>query len=738
MSLANKLAEERRARLAAERLLELKQAELFAANRKLGSHARALSDEIVETRAEVANVRDENVRVKSDLTVAHKKVEIAERRLWHSVETIQDGFAVFDADSEMVAANAAYLSIFDGLEEVEPGVSYIRLLQFLTEEGIVNTGDMTPDHWRTMMTDRWQSFMPDPIIVELWNKQFVKLVDRRGHGGDIVSLGLNITASVQYERQLKEARTNAEAANRAKSAFLANMSHEIRTPMNGVVGMAELLGDTGLTEEQQLYVNTIKNSGEALLVIINDVLDYSKIEAEKLVLHPEPFDLERCVHEVMMLLQPSAREKGIDLLVDYDLFLPTEFVGDPGRIRQVMTNLMGNAVKFTSEGHVMVRITGVPAPSSENSQIHIAIQDTGIGIPGDKVGLVFGEFNQVEDERNRQFEGTGLGLAISQRLVSMMGGKIWVESELGVGSCFGFNLSMPMSGSAQSQPPILTGSLKHVLIVDDLAANREILQKQMGQLGIRTTSCNGGAAAIAALDSSVDLVVTDHNMPGMDGLELAAAIRAKGNQVPIMMLSSNPSFAEMDPAQGYLHAILQKPLPRRDLFARLEELMMKGALPEPSTSDLAMAEQETLPVLEESRLMRVLAAEDNKTNQLVFRKMVKDLNIDLKFAANGIEAVEAFQTFAPDMIFMDIWMPKMDGKEATQEIRKLESASGEHIPIVALTAHAMDGDEQGILAAGLDHYLTKPLRKAAIHDKIAEFCPANAISLMNDSHQAAE
>lgn len=743
MSLANKLAEERRARLAAERLLELKQAELFSANRKLGSHARALSDEIVETRAEVANVRDENVRVKSDLTVAHEKVEIAERRLWHSVETIQDGFAVFDADSKMVAANAAYLSFFDGLEEVDTGVSYTQILQFLTEEGIVNTGDMTAEGWRKMMSDRWHSSNPEPIVVEMWNEEFIKFVDRRGHGGDIVSLGLNITASVVYERELKTARSNAEAANRAKSAFLANMSHEIRTPMNGVVGMAEILSDTGLTEEQQLYVNTIKNSGEALLVIINDVLDYSKIEAEKLVLHPEPFDLERCVHEVMMLLQPSAREKGIDLLVDYDLFLPTEFVGDPGRVRQVMTNLMGNAVKFTTEGHVTVGITGVPAPVGENSQIHIAIQDTGIGIPEDKVAHVFGEFNQVEDERNRQFEGTGLGLAISQRLVAMMGGKVWVESELGVGSCFGFNLSMPVSDNIQFQPPNLTGKLKHAMIVDDLGANREILQKQMEQLGIRTTSCNGGTAALAALDASVDLIVTDHNMQGMDGLELATAIRAKGNQVPIMLLSSNPGYAEMDPAHAHLHTILQKPLSRRDLFARLEGLINESAPPESTTQKSITPEPATTAVVDqpepvENRLMRVLAAEDNKTNQLVFRKMVKDLNIDLKFAANGIEAVEAFQTFTPDMIFMDISMPKMDGKEATQEIRKLEAESGGHIPIVALTAHAMDGDEQGILAAGLDHYLTKPLRKAAIHGKITEFCPAEAISPMEISHQAAE
>jgi len=423
VSLANKLAEERRARLAAERLLEQKQAELFAANRKLGRHARALSDEIVETRAQFENVCDENQRVKSDSTVAHQKVEIAERRLWHSIETIQDGFAFFDADNLMIGANDAYLSVFDGLDEVSIGVSYVRILQLITEEGIVDIGPLSPAEWRAMMMNRWNQATPDPTTIQLWNGQYIRLIDQRGPSGDVVSLALDITETVRYEKELKKERVKAEAANRAKSAFLANMSHEIRTPMNGVVGMAELLTDTELTEEQRLYANTIKNSGEALLVIINDVLDYSKIEAEKMVLHPEPFDLERSIHEIIMLLQPTAREKGIDLIIDYDLFLPTQFIGDPGRIRQVLTNLLGNAVKFTLRGHVLVRVVGVQSAVESATQVHITIEDTGIGIPANKVQHVFGEFNQVEDERNRQFEGTGLGLAICHRLIKLMGGQ---------------------------------------------------------------------------------------------------------------------------------------------------------------------------------------------------------------------------------------------------------------------------------------------------------------------------
>ncbi|WP_171178371.1 response regulator [Ruegeria sp. HKCCA4633] len=725
MSLAHKLAQERRARLAAERMLALKQAELSAANRKLGQHAMALTKRIGETQAEVETVRDENEKVKSDLTVANAKIEVAERRLWHSIQTIQDGFAFFDGDGRLIGANTAYLSVFDGLDEVVPGITYPRILELLTTEGIVDIGDDTADAWRARMQARWKRANPPPIVLQLWNGQYIRLIDQRGNGGDVVSLALNITASVRHETELTAARERAEAANRAKSAFLANMSHEIRTPMNGIVGMSELLDETPLNEEQRLYVNTIRNSGEALLVIINDVLDYSKIEADKLVLHPEHFDLERCILEVAMLLQPSVRDKGLTLLVDYDLFLPTLFVGDPGRIRQVLTNLVGNAVKFTSEGHVLIRVTGVPHPDKQTCDIHVAIEDTGIGIEAKKISHIFGEFNQVEDERNRQFEGTGLGLAITKRLISMMGGTVWVESELELGSCFGFRISLPTAEGKQPEPPNLAECVKHVMVVEDLAVNRAILAKQLGQLGAEVTVCASGREALSLMNDQIELVLSDHDLPDMDGLDLATSLKDRGwGDLPIIVMSANPALIHAHPARDLVSGVLQKPIPRSELYARL---MTLKASPQ---SDRAPQQTKSESNKKDSgsktlRRMKILAAEDNRTNQLILKKMLKTLNIDLRFASHGFEAVDIYQKFEPDLIFMDISMPKMDGKQATAEIRRLEVETGRHVPIVALTAHAMAGDDEGILSAGLDHYLTKPLHKTLIHQMILNHQPSN-------------
>ena len=709
MSLANKLAEERRARLGAERLLELKQAELFAANRKLGNHAQQLSNEIVETRAEVAMVRGENQRVKTELGVANEKIQIAERRLWHSIETIQDGFAFFDSDNRMIVANRAYLAVFEDLEEVQPGITYPRILQLLTEEGIVNIGNERPPDWRARMQNRWQQDDPEPMEIQLWNGEHIRIFDRRGPSGDVVSLALNITASVHYEEQLHEARERAEAANRAKSAFLANMSHEIRTPMNGVVGMADLLTETNLDSEQRLFVETIKHSGEALLVIINDVLDYSKIDADKLILHPEPFDLEQTLHEVLLLLQPSARAKGLNLRIDYDILQPTRFVADPGRIRQIVTNLMGNAVKFTLEGQVLLRVVG-EAAENNRTKLSITIEDTGIGIAPDKVDHVFGEFNQVEDDRNRQFEGTGLGLSITRRLVDLMGGTIWVTSEKGVGSCFGFSVTLPVDRQSGDAPLTLDPQIQRILVIEDSDKTEMTpLINQISALGGASELCNDPSRLTKDMLTSASLAILGLEPDSRLFEPTIAALQSLGSDTPVLSLSYDPKRV----AEAGLPQVetIQRPYARAALFDAIMSVAARKPRNDPPTHKTP------------SNLPKILLAEDNRTNQLVFRKMVSKLQIDLRMANDGFEAVTAFEEYRPDVIFMDISMPGMDGKEATARIRAMEG-NGPNVPIIAVTAHALDGDRDMILHAGLTDYLTKPLRKDALIETLGRYCPA--------------
>ncbi|ARE40480.1 Sensor histidine kinase/response regulator [Rhodovulum sp. P5] len=837
MDVAERLARERRARLAAEQLLDQKSRELFEANRRLSQHARSLSEEIVQTRQTAEELRGRNSKVMSELAVVSKEFNVAKQRLWDSLETVRDGFALFDSKDRLVIANNAYLSVFDGLEDVRPGIRYDEIIRLIVEEGIVDIGEDDPHDWVEKMLTRWHE---DPVpskVIRLWDGTYVKMLDRRAPSGDVVCLSSNITdmmrmwAAVeavpdgfvlydhddrlvmcndrykeiyaesaealvpgnrfeeilrfglergQYEeaighedewlsermnrhfnpggpieqelsdgrwlrileqrtpdgglvglrvditqqkRQqeaLERARVAAEAANRAKSAFLANMSHELRTPMNGVVGMAELLCETSLSDEQRLYAQTIRDSGEALLGLLNDVLDYSKIEAEKLQLHPEPFDLERTIHEVVMLLQAPARDKALDMIIDYDLFLPTHFIGDRGRIRQILTNLIGNAVKFTEEGHVLVRVVGFDDLDGKSRQIIVTVEDTGIGIAHDLQQHVFGEFNQVEDQQNRKFEGTGLGLAITKRLVEMMGGEIWLISEKGAGSCFGFSVKLPATEATEPEPTADSIGARNVVVVDDQEVNRTILERQLGQFGMNVVSHMAGELAMEdALKA--DLVVTDHRMPGMDGVDFAQALRDRGYAAPILMLTSNPSMmADRDKAsEAGIKMILQKPVLRRTLYDAITEIA--PAAIEPPVAEVADSSDRT---------MRVLAAEDNQTNRLVLEKMLSGLNIDLRFATDGNEAVFRFCEERPDLILMDISMPHCDGKTATRRIREIESDGDDPpVEIVALTAHAMSGDADEILAAGLNAYLTKPLRKNDIVAAIAAARPEDCAPL---------
>ncbi|MEC8795049.1 MAG: ATP-binding protein, partial [Pseudomonadota bacterium] len=362
-----------------------------------------------------------------------------------------------------------------------PGKTFEEILRFGLDQGQYADAIGREEDWLAERMAR--HFKPDqPIEQQLTDGRWLRILEKRTPDGGLVGLRVDITEQKRQQQALDESRVAAESANRAKSAFLANMSHELRTPMNGVVGMAELLCDTELSEEQRLYSETIRHSGEALLSLLNDVLDYSKIEAEKLTLKPEPFDLERAIHDVVMLLQATAQDKDLDILIDYDLFLPTQFTGDRGRIRQILTNLVGNAVKFTAAGHVLVRVVGLGCDEDGTQTIHITVEDTGIGIAEDMQEHIFGQFNQVEDQQNRMFEGTGLGLAITKQLVELMGGEIWVESEKGVGSCFGFRLILP-AAEGEEEPPVPLNFDGRALVVDDQIVNRTILERQLIQMG---------------------------------------------------------------------------------------------------------------------------------------------------------------------------------------------------------------------------------------------------------------
>ncbi len=823
-TLAERLARERRARLAAERTLEWKMRELAAAQEKLALQARALSEQMVEerqsahaARSEAARLKGQNERYLGDLDRAHTAAVMAERRLRTSIDTIRDGFAVFDTDNRLVMANRAFLSPF-APGSILPGLPYADLLA--TFAPLLRL-DLPAEEWVASMLARISTDPIPPVELAFQSGSWLRLEDRLARDGDRVCLAIDITAEMrlraaieaipdgfvifdrherltlcnqtyrdlyatddlaiepgirfrdilqasiaagrfpdaagreqawmqdrladfraanghvemhladgrwlraqdhptpdggrvglrrditaerEVEQTLRAARLAAEAASVAKSAFLANMSHEIRTPMNGVVGMAELLCGTDLTEDQRLFAETIRSSGEALLAIINDILDWSKIEAGRIALRNAPFDLERLIHETAILLQPQARAKGIDLLVDYDMFLPTRLVGDAGRLRQVLTNLMGNAVKFTETGHVLVRVVGTVEDGGQ-ARLHITVEDTGIGIAPEHVDHIFGEFNQVESAEDRRYQGTGLGLAITRRLVERMEGTLWVDSEPGQGSCFGFALALPVAEATAA--PGLPTALHHILLAEAHPLNRAILERQLHQLGIAVRHHRSGFAPVPG--EAVDLLLIDADPGAEDGLALLSDLRAQGHSAPALLMAAPDAMARAEAAveQGLAQAVLAKPVLRADLFAGL--MRMTGArLPQMAATPAPRAQ------------LRILAAEDNRTNQLVLAKMLRDLNIDLRFAEDGRQAVDLWRSFHPDLIFMDISMPVMDGCAAARSIREAEAGLA-HVPIVALTAHAMEEDGTRIRAAGMDHHLTKPLRRSAILDVLARF-----------------
>ncbi|MBX5307257.1 response regulator [Rhizobium sp. NLR14b] len=693
---------------------------------------RISNDRILLTYADISAVREREKEIHETRAALERLGEMmrdATHAMSQGIAIVQDGIIKMSNE-----AMADILQIPP--HHIEAGQGWLGMFEFCAARGdFHDAAEQILQEWRANIAAR----QPISTAFHVGGERWVNMDATVSRGQHWVALFTDVTELKSREEELRQLLSRAEAADRAKSEFLANMSHEIRTPMNGVLGMAELLAKTNLDARQKTFIDIIVKSGNALLTIINDILDFSKIDAGQMKLRKAAFDITEAVEDVATLLSSHAAEKNIELLVRAAPDLPAAVIGDAGRFRQIVTNLVGNAVKFTERGHVFVDVGFETIAGGEIMAI-IRIEDTGIGIPREKLETVFDKFSQVDTSSTRRHEGTGLGLAITAGLVDLFGGYINVESEWGKGSVFTINLPLAVAAARLEPKPLpINVQGARILVVDDNEVNRRILTEQLSLWGFDGVAAEGGGTGLAILKAAVDLgvtvdaVVLDYHMPDMNGADVARRLRADPRfvELPIIFLTSmDISGTEKEFAALNGHAHLMKPARANVLRNTVVEVVRARRVKQASEAEIARLRVEAavpapapalVPQKRTAEFVDVLVAEDNEVNQIVFTQILQSTGLSFLVVNNGQEAVTAWESHTPRIIMMDVSMPVMNGHEATRTIREREKGQGHRVPIIGVTAHALESDREACLDASMDDYMSKPISPELLEEKIRQW-----------------